>query len=120
MNIQTGLLQGLLKVPSYRRAEREAQEKAVQWLEFMGIRALANREAGTLAYGHQRRLEIARCMITQPRLLMLDEPAAGPNPQEKRDLHALTARLRNEFRPERSREGNGCVRTFRYWWSPYH
>src|SRR3546814_20032337 len=72
MNIQTGLLQGLLKVPSYRRAEREAQEKAVQWLEFMGIRALANREAGTLAYGHQRRLEIARCMITQPRRLMLD------------------------------------------------
>src|SRR3546814_881509 len=97
MNIQTGLLQGLLKVPSYRRAEREAQEKAVQWLEFMGIRALANREAGTLAYGHQRRLEIARCMITQPRLLMLDEPAAGLNPQEKRDLQALIDRLRKEF-----------------------
>src|SRR3546814_19770072 len=63
----------------------------------MGIRALANREAGTLAYGHQRRLEIARCMITQPRLLMLDEPAAGLNPQEKRDLQALIDRLRNEF-----------------------
>src|SRR3546814_14156832 len=63
----------------------------------MGIRALANREAGTLAYCHQRRLEIARCMITKPRLLMLDEPAAGLNPQEKRDLQALIDRLRNEF-----------------------
>ena len=48
----------------------------------MGLREFANREAGNLAYGHQRRLEIARCMITKPRLLMLDEPAAGLNPQE--------------------------------------
>jgi branched-chain amino acid transport system ATP-binding protein len=97
MHIQTGLLQGLLKVPSYRKSEREALDRAVEWLEFMGIRPLANREAGTLAYGHQRRLEIARCMITRPRLLMLDEPAAGLNPQEKRDLQALIDRLRREF-----------------------
>lgn len=97
MHIQTGLLQGLLKVPSYRKSEREALDRAVEWLEFMGIRALANRDAGTLAYGHQRRLEIARCMITRPRLLMLDEPAAGLNPQEKRDLQTLIDRLRREF-----------------------
>jgi branched-chain amino acid transport system ATP-binding protein len=97
MHIQTGLLQGLLKIPSYRKSERDALDRAVEWLEFMGIRPLANREAGTLAYGHQRRLEIARCMITKPRLLMLDEPAAGLNPQEKRDLQALIDRLRREF-----------------------
>jgi branched-chain amino acid transport system ATP-binding protein len=97
MHIQAGLLQGLLKVPSYRKSEREALDRSVEWLEFMGIRPLANREAGTLAYGHQRRLEIARCMITRPRLLMLDEPAAGLNPQEKRDLQALIDRLRREF-----------------------
>src|SRR3546814_3087904 len=97
MNIQTGLLQGLLKVPSYRRAEREAQEKAVQWLEFMGIRAFANRDAGTLAYGHQRRLDIARCMITQPRLLILDEPAAGLNPQDNSAIQALIHRLLHDF-----------------------
>jgi len=97
MHVQTGLLQGLLKAPSYRKSERQALERAGEWLEFMGIRALANREAGTLAYGHQRRLEIARCMITRPRLLMLDEPAAGLNPQEKQDLQALIDRLRREF-----------------------
>ena len=96
-HIETGLLQGLLKTPGYRRSELEAQKRAVEWLDFMGIREYANREAGNLAYGHQRRLEIARCMITQPRLLMLDEPAAGLNPQEKRDLQQLIDQLRKEF-----------------------
>ena len=81
--VQSGLLAGLLRLPSYRRAE--------------GLREYANREAGNLAYGHQRRLEIARCMITRPRLLMLDEPAAGLNPQEKVDLQDLIRRLRTEF-----------------------
>ncbi|MFC3339031.1 high-affinity branched-chain amino acid ABC transporter ATP-binding protein LivG [Paracandidimonas soli] len=96
-HINTNLLHGLLKTPSYRRSEAQALANAVQWLEFMGLRDYANREAGNLAYGHQRRLEIARCMITSPRLLMLDEPAAGLNPQEKRDLSALIDRLRKEF-----------------------
>jgi branched-chain amino acid transport system ATP-binding protein len=96
-HIQTGLLQGLLKLPSYRKSEDEALQRAGDWLDFMGIRQYANREAGNLAYGHQRRLEIARCMITQPRLLMLDEPAAGLNPQEKRDLQQLIDQLRKEF-----------------------
>ncbi|MFV0283804.1 MAG: high-affinity branched-chain amino acid ABC transporter ATP-binding protein LivG [Castellaniella sp.] len=95
--MQTGLLQGLLKLPSFKHSEAEAKKRAVQWLDFMDIRQYANREAGNLAYGHQRRLEIARCMITQPRLLMLDEPAAGLNPQEKRDLQALIDQLRREF-----------------------
>jgi branched-chain amino acid transport system ATP-binding protein len=95
--METGLLQGLFKLPSFRHSETEAKKRAVQWLDFMGIREYANREAGNLAYGHQRRLEIARCMITQPRLLMLDEPAAGLNPQEKRDLQSLIDQLRREF-----------------------
>lgn len=63
----------------------------------MGLRQFANREAGNLAYGHQRRLEIARCMITKPRVLMLDEPAAGLNPQEKKDLQHLIDRLRRQY-----------------------
>ncbi len=96
-HIQTGLLQGLFKLPSYRKSEDEALRRAGDWLDFMDIRQFANREAGNLAYGHQRRLEIARCMITKPRLLMLDEPAAGLNPQEKRDLQLLIDRLRKEF-----------------------
>src|SRR5690606_929444 len=95
--IQTGLLPGLLKLPSYRKSEDDALQRAGEWLDFMGIREYANREAGNLAYGHQRRLEIARCMITKPRLLMLDEPAAGLNPQEKRELQQLIDQLRREF-----------------------
>ena len=95
--MQTGLVRGLFKAPSFRKSESEAKRRAAEWLDFMDIRQYANHEAGTLAYGHQRRLEIARCMITKPRLLMLDEPAAGLNPQEKRDLQALIDQLRREF-----------------------
>ncbi len=96
-HMETGLLQGLLKLPAFRHSESEAKQQAVKWLEFMNILEYANREAGYLAYGHQRRLEIARCMITKPRLLMLDEPAAGLNPQEKRDLQQLIDQLRREY-----------------------
>ncbi|WYX31250.1 high-affinity branched-chain amino acid ABC transporter ATP-binding protein LivG [Achromobacter denitrificans] len=95
--VESRLLPGLLKLKSYRQSEADALSRAAQWLDFMGLRELANREAGNLAYGHQRRLEIARCMITKPRLLMLDEPAAGLNPQEKRDLQSLIDQLRREF-----------------------
>ncbi len=94
--LETGLLPGLFKTPKYRRAEAEALERAAFWLEKVGLQAVANREAGNLAYGQQRRLEIARCMITQPKLLMLDEPAAGLNPQETRDLDRLINELRAE------------------------
>ncbi|KAF1048975.1 high-affinity branched-chain amino acid ABC transporter ATP-binding protein LivG [Xylophilus sp.] len=94
--VENRLLPGLLNLEGYRRSESQAQERAAQWLEFLGLLPFANREAGNLAYGHQRRLEIARCMITKPRLLMLDEPAAGLNPQEKRDLAGLIDRLRRE------------------------
>ena len=96
-HMSAGFLAGLLNLPSYKRSEKQALANAVKWLDFMGLRELANREAGNLAYGHQRRLEIARCMITQPKLLLLDEPAAGLNPQEKKDLARLIDQLRKEF-----------------------
>ena len=95
--VKRNLLSGLFKTKAYKAAEEQAQVKAVQWLDVMGLRAFANREAGNLAYGHQRRLEIARCMITNPKLLMLDEPAAGLNPQEKVELQHLIDRLRKEY-----------------------
>ncbi len=95
--LNAGFVSGLLNLGKYKRSEKAAKERAVQWLDFMGLTEMANREAGNLAYGHQRRLEIARCMITQPRLLMLDEPAAGLNPQEKHDLQLLIDQLRREF-----------------------
>ena len=91
------LLGGLFNTPGYRRAEQEKIDNALQWLDVMGLRQFANREAGNLAYGHQRRLEIARCMITKPRVLMLDEPAAGLNPQEKKDLQQLIDQLRKQY-----------------------
>ena len=94
---KASVLAGLFNTASYRKQEQESIERAMHWLRYMGIAEFANREAGNLAYGHQRRLEIARCMITEPKLLMLDEPAAGLNPQEKKDLQQLIGRLRDEY-----------------------
>jgi branched-chain amino acid transport system ATP-binding protein len=91
------LLSGLFNTASYRRSEEEKIESALHWLDVMGLREFVNREAGNLAYGHQRRLEIASCMITKPRVLMLDEPAAGLNPQEKKDLQGLIDQLRRQY-----------------------
>jgi len=95
-HLNTNFLSGLFKTPSYRKSEREAMEYAEHWLEAVDLKAFANRPAGTLAYGQQRRLEIARCMMTRPRILMLDEPAAGLNPKETEDLKALIGMLRND------------------------
>jgi branched-chain amino acid transport system ATP-binding protein len=95
-HLNTNFLSGLFKTPAYRKSEREAMEYAEHWLEAVDLKDFANRPAGTLAYGQQRRLEIARCMMTRPRILMLDEPAAGLNPKETEDLKALIGVLRNE------------------------
>ena len=95
-HLNTNFLSGLFKTPAYRKSEREAMEYAEHWLEAVDLKEFANRPAGTLAYGQQRRLEIARCMMTRPRILMLDEPAAGLNPKETEDLKALIGVLRNE------------------------
>jgi branched-chain amino acid transport system ATP-binding protein len=95
-HLNTGFLAGLFKTPAFRKSEREAMDYAEHWLERVNLKDFANRSAGTLAYGQQRRLEIARCMMTRPRILMLDEPAAGLNPRETEDLKALISVLRNE------------------------
>ena len=94
-NMNTNMLAGLFKTPAFRRSEKEAMERAAYWLERVNLLEFANRKANTLAYGQQRRLEIARCMVTQPTLLMLDEPAAGLNPRETEDLKDLIAELRD-------------------------
>lgn len=91
---KSGLLAGLLTLPSFRRDQREAMENAIVWLDRTGLTSVANRQAGNLAYGQQRRLEITRCMVTRPDILMLDEPAAGLNPKETDDLDALIIELR--------------------------
>lgn len=95
-HLNTNLISGLLKTPNYRRLEQEAMNHAMHWLEEVNLLEFANREAGNLSYGQQRRLEIARCMVTQPELLMLDEPAAGLNPNETKELDELIIKLRDE------------------------
>ena len=95
-HLNTSLLAGLFKTPGFRKSEKWAMEQAELWLDKLGLLAFANREAGNLAYGQQRRLEIARCMVTKPELLMLDEPAAGLNPNETAELNQLITQLRNQ------------------------
>jgi len=94
-HLNTNFLSGLLKTKAFRQSEHEAMDFAAHWLEQVNLTEVANRPAGTLAYGQQRRLEIARCMMTRPRILMLDEPAAGLNPRETEDLKALIGMLRD-------------------------
>ena len=86
---------GLIGLPSYRRAEKQAVELAKHWLERIGLVRRANDPAGALPYGDQRRLEIARAMCANPALLCLDEPAAGLNPHESLDLASLMRSIRD-------------------------
>lgn len=95
--VERGLVSGLIGTPRYRGAEAEAERNAWTWLSFMGLEAGANRPAGTLPYGQQRRLEVARAMASRPALVCLDEPAAGLNPQETHELNGLIRRLRDEI-----------------------
>ena len=88
---------GMLGLPVYRKAERAAKEKAVHWLERVRLIDAADTPAGSLPYGAQRRLEIARAMCTDPVLLCLDEPAAGLNPRESAELNQLLLSIRDEF-----------------------
>ena len=96
-HLNSNLLAGLFKTSGFQRSEQKTLEKAEYWLDQTGLTACANREAGNLAYDQQRRLEIAQCMVTGPELLMLDEPAAGLNPNETRALDQLVAELRKDF-----------------------
>lgn len=81
----------------FRQHQGELRQQALELLELVDLDTAAGRPAGSLAYGSQRRLEIARALATAPRLLLLDEPAAGMNPIEKEELSVLIRRLRSRF-----------------------
>ncbi|CAN7704888.1 ATP-binding cassette domain-containing protein [Pseudomonas solani] len=96
MWVNRNLLAGILNTPGFRRAEEDALNHAFYWLEVVDLVDCANRLAGELSYGQQRRLEIARAMCTRPQLICLDEPAAGLNPAETEALSRIIRKLRDE------------------------
>lgn len=89
---------GFLRLPSFLKAEREARDLARYWLELTGLSDEADTLAGSLPYGSQRRLEIARAMCAGPKLLCLDEPAAGLNPSESQALNELLLKIRDDHK----------------------
>jgi len=95
VRLKSSILSSILRTPGQRREEEEARESAAELLRFVGLRT---REtfAKNLPYGDQRRLEIARALASEPKLLLLDEPTAGMNPQETARLTQLIGRLRDE------------------------
>jgi len=86
----------VFRTPGVRRREMAAQAQAAELLEYIGMSEMGDRIAGTLSYGDQRRVEIARALMSEPGVLLLDEPAAGMNPTETEVLGTLVQRIRND------------------------
>ena len=95
--IRYDMLTGILRLPRYWKQEKKQHERAMELLDIFHMQDLADEEAGSLPYGAQRRLEIIRALATDPKLLLLDEPAAGMNPRETEELMETIARIRDRF-----------------------
>ncbi len=95
---KAGVLGAVFRPPSVRREEEAVEDMAHDLLDYVGIGKYANFTARNLSYGHQRRLEIARALATEPKLLALDEPAAGMNATEKVELRGLLDKIRSDGR----------------------
>jgi len=98
MNASYSFAEAILRLPSFRIQERKLVEKAENLLDIMGLKQYRDLVANNLPYGLQRRLEIVRALALNPSLLLLDEPAAGMNPDETEHLMQLIARIRTEFK----------------------
>jgi len=97
LHLKAGLFSAVLKLPKYRREEREIRQKSLALIERVGLLDVLHEKASSLPYGKQRRLEIARALATNPKLLLLDEPAAGMNPKETEELTTFIKEIRDEF-----------------------
>ena len=95
--IKYDMFSGILRLPRYWTQEKRQHERAMALLEIFGMQDLADEVSGSLPYGAQRRLEIVRALATDPKLLLLDEPAAGMNPHETEELMENIARIRDQF-----------------------
>ncbi len=95
--IKCSFISSLLHLPGYYKAEKKANQKAMELLDFMGLADVADQKAGSLPYGVQRRLEICRALASNPAIILLDEPAAGMNPSETTELMHQIRRIRDTF-----------------------
>jgi len=95
--IRYDMFTGILRLPRYWKQEKRQHERAMELLDIFSMQDLADETAGSLPYGAQRRLEIVRALATDPKLLLLDEPAAGMNPHETEELMENIAKIRDQF-----------------------
>ena len=98
LHIGTNVATAILRLPAMMRGEKKAVDTAVELLRFVGLAGRENELARNLAYGEQRRLEIARALAVRPRLVLLDEPTAGMNPGESRAMMRLIRQLRDDLK----------------------
>lgn len=96
-NMNYGYFKGAFRTKSYWMEEKEAKKQAIELLEIFGLDSFIDYKAGNLPYGEQRKLEIVRAMATKPKLLLLDEPAAGMNPKETEELMATIKFIRDNY-----------------------
>ena len=97
VRMKYGIFKWMFRTPAYWKEEKVAREKAIELLKIFDLDKYANTHAGNLPYGEQRKLEIARAMATEPKILLLDEPAAGMNPKETEDLMNTIKLIRDKF-----------------------
>ena len=97
LRMGANLSEAILKLPSYQKKHKDSYDEAMELLKTVDLEKEAGELATSLPYGKQRRLEIARALATKPKLLLLDEPAAGMNPQESMELMNFIAQIRDEF-----------------------